>query len=205
MLNKYSLGLLVATGVYATTSQAAYLTESYADNSVITSAQFIDDIYFTSGYDADINTESGINISTSSLHASVLASGDNTVDFYGFNGIAGQAYFDIDYAMDFGGSFDSWMQLYDASFNLLATNDDSSIESGSVHSFDSFISYNLTSNDVYYVAVGSYPSLGDIPFGANYTLQISQQVSPVPVPAAVWLFGSGLLALAGFMRRKQNV
>ena len=205
MLNKYSLGLLIATGVYATTSQAAYLTESYADNSVITSAQFIDDIYFTSGYDADINTESGINISTSSLHASVLASGDNTVDFYAFNGIAGQAYFDIDYAMNFGGSFDSWMQLYDSSFNLLAYNDDSSIESGSVHVYDSFISYNLAVDDIYYVAVGSYPSLGDIPFGANYTLQISQQVSPVPVPAAVWLFGSGLLAFAGFMRRKQNV
>lgn len=27
--------------------------------------------------------------------------------------------------------------------------------------------------------------------------------SPVPVPAAVWLFGSGLLAFAGFARRKK--
>ncbi len=30
----------------------------------------------------------------------------------------------------------------------------------------------------------------------------SQPVSSVPVPAAVWLFGSGLLALSGFARRK---
>ncbi|MDH5593491.1 MAG: PEP-CTERM sorting domain-containing protein [Gammaproteobacteria bacterium] len=29
------------------------------------------------------------------------------------------------------------------------------------------------------------------------------EVTPVPVPAAVWLFGSGLLGLMGFMRRKQ--
>jgi hypothetical protein len=28
-------------------------------------------------------------------------------------------------------------------------------------------------------------------------------VSPVPVPAAVWLFGSGLIALAGFARRRK--
>lgn len=30
----------------------------------------------------------------------------------------------------------------------------------------------------------------------------SVQISPVPVPAAMWLFGSGLLALAGLRRRK---
>ena len=28
-------------------------------------------------------------------------------------------------------------------------------------------------------------------------------VSAVPVPAAVWLFGSGLIGLAGFARRKK--
>lgn len=32
----------------------------------------------------------------------------------------------------------------------------------------------------------------------------SFQMTPVPVPAAVWLFGSGLLGLAGVARRKQN-
>lgn len=31
----------------------------------------------------------------------------------------------------------------------------------------------------------------------------SGDVSPVPVPAAAWLFGSGLLGLAGFARRKK--
>ena len=33
---------------------------------------------------------------------------------------------------------------------------------------------------------------------------ITGQVSAVPVPAAVWLFGSGLIGLAGFARRKRN-
>lgn len=29
------------------------------------------------------------------------------------------------------------------------------------------------------------------------------QMTPVPIPAAVWLFGTGLMGLAGFARRKQ--
>ena len=30
------------------------------------------------------------------------------------------------------------------------------------------------------------------------------QVAPVPVPAAVWLFGSGLLGLLGVARRRKD-
>ena len=37
-------------------------------------------------------------------------------------------------------------------------------------------------------------------FSANFNMQ-----HPVPVPAAVWLLGSGLLGLAGFARRKKIV
>ena len=35
----------------------------------------------------------------------------------------------------------------------------------------------------------------------NYSMTVSN-VSPVPVPAAAWLFGSGLLGLVGIARRK---
>jgi hypothetical protein len=37
------------------------------------------------------------------------------------------------------------------------------------------------------------------------SVDLDLQVSAVPVPAAVWLFGSGLLGLAGFNRRKQTL
>lgn len=45
--------------------------------------------------------------------------------------------------------------------------------------------------------------------GSNDTLAgswdaASLQVTPVPVPAALWLMGSGLLGLAGVLRRKQK-
>lgn len=38
--------------------------------------------------------------------------------------------------------------------------------------------------------------------GILYELHLVGSVSSVPVPAAVWLFGSGLIALMGFMRKR---
>ncbi len=38
--------------------------------------------------------------------------------------------------------------------------------------------------------------------GATYNLTLTGHVSSVPVPAAAWLFGSGLLGLVGIARRK---
>lgn len=46
--------------------------------------------------------------------------------------------------------------------------------------------------------IGTY-SVSDIVTGETITIQI------VPVPAAVWLLGSGLLGLVGIARRKQSV
>lgn len=39
--------------------------------------------------------------------------------------------------------------------------------------------------------------------GQDVTWTLAGSASPVPVPAAVWLFGSGLLGLAGVVRRKK--
>lgn len=43
---------------------------------------------------------------------------------------------------------------------------------------------------------------GDIYLSGTWDAS-SFSVTPVPVPAALWLFGSGLIALAGFTRRKK--
>lgn len=40
--------------------------------------------------------------------------------------------------------------------------------------------------------------------GTPYTLHLEGTVSAVPVPAAAWLFGSGLVGLAGVARRRKN-
>jgi hypothetical protein len=44
--------------------------------------------------------------------------------------------------------------------------------------------------------------LGTLTLGTDGSLTLLQQSAPVPLPAAVWLFGSGLLGLAGIGRRR---
>lgn len=47
-------------------------------------------------------------------------------------------------------------------------------------------------------------ALGGATNGELYNWNITGTVSAVPVPAAVWLFGSGLIALAGLAKRKKQ-
>ncbi|MEQ1739209.1 MAG: VPLPA-CTERM sorting domain-containing protein [Methyloglobulus sp.] len=50
----------------------------------------------------------------------------------------------------------------------------------------------------------SYLWSSNLPFQVYSCVLISVSINPsaVPIPAAVWLFGSGILGLAGFKRKK---
>lgn len=48
----------------------------------------------------------------------------------------------------------------------------------------------------------SFETYADLPEGEQTTAEIYATITEVPVPAALWLFGTGLIALAGFARRK---
>lgn len=65
------------------------------------------------------------------------------------------------------------------------------------------ISFDAEAGEIYTIALGGYRNgaWGDTTDG--YVLNAS--VSAVPVPAAVWLMGSGLVGLLGLQRRKQAV
>jgi len=58
-----------------------------------------------------------------------------------------------------------------------------------------------------FVSTSTYGSemngLESTPFGEVWNTQILS-VSPVPIPAAVWLFGSGLIGLVGLARQKKS-
>jgi len=211
MVNKLVSVALGICGMLAFgAAQAAYIAETWIVNGSFDKAQFISSSNFTASYDEDINTEAGQNVSELTSHASILGRGNNTLDFYSFNGIVGQAFFDIDYGKNSGGSFDSWIELYDSNYTRISYNDNSyTTESGSVDAFDSFINYEFESSGLYYIAVGQTCGckMSNMSYGVDYTLHISQGynqgVSAVPVPAAVWLFGSGLLALFGVSRRNK--
>lgn len=55
----------------------------------------------------------------------------------------------------------------------------------------------------YTLIIGGYDSLANPALA--YTATISAAASPVPIPAAVWLFGSSVLGLLGLGRRKRSV
>lgn len=56
--------------------------------------------------------------------------------------------------------------------------------------------------EVWYTA--TVPSGASCCVGVKYLLHMAGTVQAVPVPAAAWLFGSGLLGLVGIARRKKN-
>jgi len=64
---------------------------------------------------------------------------------------------------------------------------------------DCSVGDSYTLNYTAHVLAGDPSNLG----GVYYGLHLEGTVSTVPVPAAVWLFASGLLALNGFARQKR--
>lgn len=75
------------------------------------------------------------------------------------------------------------------------------------------IGFNTTvtsCNDVLDCIVGSHESVYLAEFGGGFSLDLKKfradgiAITTVPVPAAVWLFGSGLLGLASFARKRKE-
>lgn len=69
------------------------------------------------------------------------------------------------------------------------------------HGDQSTVTFHAVADQVYSIYLGGNDVNGDI-FGDP--LAYKATVSAVPVPAAAWLFGSGLMGLVSFGRRKQK-
>jgi Ca2+-binding RTX toxin-like protein len=126
-----------------------------------------------SAHSGDISIQaSGSGVRSASVHAA----GSGLQDYYGFTLTAGaQITVDIDNSF----ALDSIVSIYDASGNLLASNDDgvTSLDIGSANIYDSFLTYNAASAGTYYVLVSAYdPNSGGpgiIEKGSSYTINIS--------------------------------
>lgn len=66
---------------------------------------------------------------------------------------------------------------------------------------NSSITFTAQAGQVYTFLLGGYSGAGNFGPHAGYQLAISSPAA-VPVPGAVWLFGSALMGLAGSVRRK---
>ncbi|MCP4343383.1 MAG: VPLPA-CTERM sorting domain-containing protein [Desulfobulbaceae bacterium] len=168
--------------------------------------------YFAYGTDPDIETgSSGI---LANYSATIFGEGGgSTYDYYSFSVGTGAndlktgqiLYFDIDDAENRG--IDTYLLLFDTNgAALLAENDDAPQGQGPGDvlpvTSNSFLEYTFTDPGTYYITVGEYlgPGMaGPISSLGSYVLH----VSAVPIPAAVWLFGSALAGL-GLMTRKRK-
>jgi Ca2+-binding RTX toxin-like protein len=121
----------------------------------------------------DLAANPDIGLSTTIPHASVLATASGQgKEYYSISLTAGDhVVFDIDQ-----GSFDSVIQLLDASGNALATNDDDDGDPGSFGA-NSYLDYTVSASGTYFLSVGSYasnaPSGANLSSGDTYTLNIS--------------------------------
>jgi hypothetical protein len=208
-------------------AEASYVAVSdETDNGSFENALNLDS-FFDMTFDANIqrlkNNGTFANISNKFFHASVNATTGTggTMDWYSFNTSQDnvKAYFDIDFTTN----LNSWIKLYDSSFNEIGSNNDrAALDSGSINGKgkDSYLSRLLSDPGMYYVSVGSYfappgakkPALQDVlNIGQNYTLHVSLASAPaanapaVPVPSAVWLFGSGIFALLLSFKPKKAI
>jgi len=68
------------------------------------------------------------------------------------------------------------------------------------HSETSTLTFTALADQVYSIYLGGNDGAGV--YGPHDGYVMSIQASPVPLPAAVWLFGSGLLSMVGWGRRK---
>ena len=113
--------------------------------------------------------------------------GADDVDFCRFDLFTGETLtLDIDFAENFGDPFDSVLQLFDSSNELVASDDDSSTNQGGGGSFDShdsFLSFTVEEGGAFFATVSSFPNFFSDPTQpgiensgnetSDYVLQVS--------------------------------
>jgi len=207
--------LLTATVLLAQPVYAGTITEVESNSTVFT-AQNIDGS-FSTGVNNDIYNASQFDWEWSSIAS---LEGDGTYDYYSFTALANQNYiFDIDYGMP---NLDTEVGLWSIDGNisdLLAEQDDgcvengvsfcSTVDNGSVHSYDPKFSWESSSAGLYVIGVARFSTsandsgfTGSAPVaGDDYILQVSRDLAvDVPAPAGVMLFA---LSLMGFVATRK--
>jgi hypothetical protein len=109
------------------------------------------------------------------------------------------------------GIFDTYFEVYSVNFNTAGDVYNVQDGDGPVSGFVELISLNLAAGsllegqgihfDLFACTTGSMPDTCQVSEGDF--APFSHDATYVPVPAAVWLFGSGLMGLVGIARRKK--
>ncbi len=193
-------------------ANALIVVESGLTNSP-TNAQNIDPAFgFIPDQEIEINSSFDLGIPNATVFG---FSGDGTFDYYSFSVGTGASplqigqtvFFDTDYAQIVG--LDTQLTLFGTDgTTVLASNDNAPFDGPGdlvAMTTNSFLSYTFASAGLYYIRVSQadHHTLYGVPLstrGATYRLN----VSTVPLPAAAWLFGSGLLAFFALSRKRKR-
>lgn len=107
-----------------------------------------------------------------------------------------------------------FVSIYKGSTNVFSWQPDGILGNafGGTESADPFtLNSSLTANALFNPGSGSFAAATNSLSTGNYTLKITManyvnatSATVVPLPAAAWLFGSGLLGLVGVVRRKKK-
>lgn len=119
------------------------------------------------------------------------------IDNYAYTSTSAWTQFDLQAFSSDGafllGEIDDFDQLFDT--DLLFSNGGSFIQ---VSSYESTEKCNGADNCVIEYEEGSYKVVGTL-------TRAKFKVSPVPEPTAIWLFGTGLIGLIGFTKRRKQL
>jgi hypothetical protein len=201
------MALTVAGAIGAAQPASAAEVIEVEANDTIGTAQNIDNFF-------SLNADPDIEQATTIPHATVRGlPGNGTYDYYRFMvATAGsRGIFDIDYALNFDGlDFDAYLNVFDAGGTSLRANDDASTTNGaggSVHGFDSYLTYTFNNAGTYFARVGNC-CVSPQSSGNGYELQVSIQnhaltAGAVPEPAT-WAMMIGGFGLAGATLRRRR-
>ena len=221
--------LLFSASIPVSSSIINELEPNNPTPSFVTSAYNIDS-YFSSEFNADIGDIEGINISQNSSHVSIKGTGDGTFDYYSFTvsepGLTGV--FDIDYGVlieQYGDNYGYTLGLWNDKGFTLAANRFSDITMGAGGSNtinDPFIQYDFVDTGTYIIGLAAGLSSTNNLLGFTrlpvkesdtYTLQIAlgtgfsptPPLNPVPIPASIYLFITGILSLSILKRLPKHI
>ncbi|MFT4953929.1 MAG: Ca2+-binding RTX toxin-like protein [Brevundimonas sp.] len=130
--------------------------------------------------------DSEIVSSTSIPHATVQATSSGNYEYYRFTAGAGET---VTIDIDGTGGMDTVVRLYGATGGPLAQNDDGPLDVGSSVRQDSFLTFTVPADGVYYIVIGTYAGPGSggfvdfnpMPAGATYRLNVSLDGADAPV------------------------
>lgn len=117
------------------------------------------------------------------------------VDFFSFTGLTPGALMKAEIT---SADFDTTLGLFDDAGNLIISDDD-----GGQGVLSKLVT-TVSSNGVLNFAVSGYPDESFLFGSLSEFGQYQLTLTTVPVPAAVWLFGSGLLGLMGLGNRNRR-